>query len=752
MVRTHNHRPTSQMNSSDSNEYNLLPNKCILLMRMLALPLLISSPLANAQEPSNAASPTMSYEQAVAIQVEGKPINLGNHSATRLADWDQDGDLDLIVGSGEGRLWLFRNRGTPRNPAFQQKQPITAGTQDRWGTSYTGIVLTNLVGDELPDLVVCHSGNQLTIHENTGSAERPKFDESDLTFEVQANCQGRFDVADWDSDGLPDLITGSFGGKLMWYPNVGRERQPKFDRGKPLSGISLAYNSHPRLLDFNQDGRIDLLLGVNWGTVSLFLNDGRQKNSLDNSRLLQWSEGATLNLREENGDDTTPELADLDGDGVLDLISGGKNGRLFFMKGVGIANRVKTLETLLAQHAPQLGRTLRDDATVRQQIFGVLAALQADLAGGLVTDAQREQLFQRLAPLAQQYPDILGRSKFNLKTSPHLPLLAGQYWVVLLESLPESSSNRRRVADAINFQGGYRRLLVDFGILFLDNNTATPEHLAAMHRLISAIPQDVWDVETVTVADWLGPSVKTQKIRSRSGINIFALPLGRPENSFAKDAPRPGFTDVYLICLAHELAHNMLDTVGKKNRPELFERKFECLAQAAGPQVVYGTPKSHGIDLTATKANFRTIGAWDGEASTWNQAWKDYFQEQKHFDRAYTRGNVQFFLDAPQEAFATLANQFFADSQLMLEFCKVRWDEGHKSNINQFLLIADYLSEGNAKLNFYVMRPGGDLRVTPVHLTRDAQGRITQLKSNESIAKFNYQDGSLVDQFHLQTK
>ena len=211
---------------------------------------------------------------------------------------------------------------------------------------------------------------------------------------------------------------------------------------------------------------------------------------------------------------------------------------------------------------------------MRRQVFGSLASLQADLASGLIPRSSREQLFQQLAPLAKQYPRLLGRSKFDLKSGPHLPLLAGQYWVVLLESLPDSISNRRRVAGALVFQAGYRRLLVDLGVLFIDNNTATPEHLAAMHRLMMAMPRTAWDVETITVAGWLGPAIKTQKIRSRSGINIFALPLGRPENSFAADAPRPGVTDVYLICLAHELAHNMLDTVGRRTRPELYERKF----------------------------------------------------------------------------------------------------------------------------------------------------------------------------------
>ncbi|MEO1998214.1 MAG: hypothetical protein ABGZ17_23470, partial [Planctomycetaceae bacterium] len=145
-----------------------------------------------------------------------------------------------------------------------------------------------------------------------------------------------------------------------------------------------------------------------------------------------------------------------------------------------------------------------------------------------------------------------------------------------------------------------------------------------------------------------------------------------------------------------------------------------------------------------------SIGAWNGDDTSWKQAWVRYFKGKPRFDRAYTRGNIQFFLNAPQEAFATLANQYFADSLLMLEFCKVRWDAGHRSNINQFLLIADYLSKNADIVRFYVMRPGGDLTTSTAQLTRDARGRITRLQSGETVAEFTYQDGSLVSGFRLQ--
>ena len=711
-----------------------------------------SAGTARAQETGDTALlPTLSYRPAVTLTANQAPIKIGSHATTRCYDWEQDGDTDLLAGGGDGRLWLFRNTPATRRPTLAVKEAITAGKRQRWGTSYTGLALAQIVGNPLPDLLVCHSDNQVSIHENVGRANQPRFVETALSITVQKGCQGRFDIADWNGDGLLDLVTGAFGGKLVWYPNRGSNVKPTFGPGESFQGITRAYNSHPRILDFNQDGQLDLLLGTNWGSVLLFLNQGtKDKPHLNQGKPLLWAaDGKGLNIRSLNNDDTTPELVDLDGDQVLDLISGGKNGHIFMMPGVSYRTHLADLRNLLKKHRNDLDRVLKDKQPIRDQAFGLLNSLRSDIASNLVPASLREDLFQQLASLATEHGHFLQRRRFDLEASPALPLLAAQFWVVLLESLPDSPAHRKQVARALGFRGGYQQLLVDFGVLFIDNNTASAEQLTAMHTLMMSIPLAAWDVETITVADWLGPAIKSHRIQSRSGINIFALPLGRPENSFSGDSPRRGVTDVYLICLAHELAHNMLDTVGKRTRPELYERKFENLDQAAGPDVVYQRPRSRGIDWPATKARFQATKAWDGNKSSWPTAWKKYFDGKQDFDRAYLRGNVRFFLESPQEAFATLANQYFTDSQLMLEFSKVRWDAGYRSNVNQFLLIADYLSMKTNRVAFHVVQPGGRITSMPVQLVRDRSGRITQLTSPTTRATFSYQGGNLVTGFQL---
>ena len=695
---------------------------------------------------------TLSFGEPVPLMAAGAPIAVEGHAATRCADWNGDGRHDLVVGGGDGSVWLFRNGNAAGRPEFAEAVRVTAGGRDRWGSGATGVVLANLVGDAKPDLVVGHSNDQVAIHENIGTADAPAFAAKPLELRVQDGCQGRIDVADWDGDGLPDLVAGGFDGSVRVYPNGGGPGAARFAEGLPLEGISMAYNSHPRWIDFDRDGLLDLLVGVNWGTVTVFRNVGTATAPrLGGGRQLQGAaDGRTLSLRELQGDDTTPDLVDLDGDGVLDLVSGGKKGRVVFLPGVGMETRLATLRAALAAHGDRLAAAIGSDAKLRAEVFGSLVAIQADLAAGFVAAKQRATLVEKLSALARDNPRVFGRRRFDLEATPHAGPLAAQFWVGLVEASPTSPEAREQAADALGFTGGHRRLLVDLGVILVDNDTATPDQLAAMHRLITALPRAAWDVETITVADWLGPAAKAHPLRSRAGVNIFALPLGRTENSFPGDAPRPGITDVYLICLAHELAHNMLDTVGRRTRPDLYERKFAALERAAGPLVVFGDPKSRGIDQEATKARFRAAGVWDGDQATWGDAWKKHFDGKQEFDRATCRGNVRFFLESPQEAFATLANQYVADSRLMLEFAKARWDAGHRANADQFLLIAEYLSGGRDRVELYVLRPGGTLVVTEAAIERDDRGRIHTLRAGDVIATFGYGAHDLVERFDLE--
>lgn len=696
--------------------------------------------------------PTLSFAEPVPLEADGVPIAIDGHAATRCVDWDGDDRLDLLVGGGDGRVWMARNAGGNTGVALHPAEPVVAGGRARWGTGPTGAVLAQVVGDPLPDLVVGHSGNQVAIHENTGAPGAPSFAEEGLAVTVQAGCHGRIDVADWNGDGLLDLVTGSFGGALSWHPNRGTPGRPAFAAGEPLQDIALAYNAHPRVLDVDQDGTLDLLVGVNWGTVTVYLNEGTatEPRLRQRGQLRQAADGANVNLRDLLGDDTTPDLVDLDGDGVVDLVTGGRKGRVVFLPGVTWGDRLATFRAALERHGDQLGTAVSADEALRGAVFGSLGAIQADLAAGLIPEPRRIELARDLGNLAVRFPGVLRRRRFDLEAAPLAGRLAAQFWVVLLEASPATAEARGRVADTLGFAGVHRSLLVDLGVIFVDNDTAPPEQLAAMERLMQALPRAAWDVETITAADWLGPEARTQPLRSRSGVNIFALPLGRTENSFAKDAPRPGVTDVFLICLAHELAHNMLDTVGRRTRPDLFERKFAALERAAGGLVVYRAPRSRGIDLDATQARFREAGAWDGDPATWAETWKTHFDGKPEFDRATCRGNVRFFLDAPQEAFATLANQYVADSGLMLEFCKARWDAGFHANADQFLLIAEYLSGGRDRVECYVLRPGGALVVTTAALHRDAAGRITEFLLGDLTATFAYGPDDLVERFDLR--
>ncbi len=87
----------------------------------------------------------------------------------------------------------------------------------------------------------------------------------------------------------------------------------------------------------------------------------------------------------------------------------------------------------------------------------------------------------------------------------------------------------------------------------------------------------------------------------------------------------------------------------------------------------------------------------------------------------------------------------------MLELGVTRWQDNHKASINQFLLIADYLSQKSDSVKFYRMGVGGDLQTETVTLQRNQKNQIIQLESRGTKVAFKY-EGNLVSDLILSDR
>ena len=66
------------------------------------------------------------------VRADGQPIDVDiGHAAPLAADFDGDGNFDLLVGQfGEGKLRIYRNQGDNKNPRFGAYAYFKAGGAD----------------------------------------------------------------------------------------------------------------------------------------------------------------------------------------------------------------------------------------------------------------------------------------------------------------------------------------------------------------------------------------------------------------------------------------------------------------------------------------------------------------------------------------------------------------------------------------------------------------------------------------------
>jgi hypothetical protein len=157
--------------------------------------------------------------------------------------------------------------------------------------------------------------------------------------------------ADWNSEGLQDLIVGEGGGgapgKIRVYPNMGTEADPCFadyfyvqSNGQDLTVTPEGcLGCFPRVVYWDEDTRKDLLVGLGGGTVKIFLNIASDNEPM-------FDAGANVKVGSEDafnldvGSRATPSLVHWNDDGMLDLVSGGLDGAIHIYYNCGCGGSV----------------------------------------------------------------------------------------------------------------------------------------------------------------------------------------------------------------------------------------------------------------------------------------------------------------------------------------------------------------------------------------------------------------------------
>jgi len=139
---------------------------------------------------------------------QAKGVTPGIGLYPKLIDWDQDGDLDLLVGNRRGSVGLRINEGDKQTPKFAAtNQFIKVGEKYINYGFHASIDMADLNGDKLPDLVVA-STKGVFVHRNVGTPKAPKFEAGvsiSTTFADRYPC---VTIADLNGDSKPDILVG----------------------------------------------------------------------------------------------------------------------------------------------------------------------------------------------------------------------------------------------------------------------------------------------------------------------------------------------------------------------------------------------------------------------------------------------------------------------------------------------------------------------------------------------------------------
>ena len=215
------------------------------------------------------------------LKADGNDIDAGNHAAPFIVDYNSDATQDLLVGNGEGLLLYYANQGSTSKPVFTSPTVLkdVEGLTLRVD-SYCTPCVVDWNEDYKKDILLGSGSGTLLVYLNQGSDSNPLFASSCSVKvggeELDVGSFASPFVADWNGDGKKDLLVGDGEGYIHLYLNVNDTSEPQLiSSGKVKvsdQDLTVEGSAVPFLIDWNQDGKKDLLVGSLTGHVYLFEN------------------------------------------------------------------------------------------------------------------------------------------------------------------------------------------------------------------------------------------------------------------------------------------------------------------------------------------------------------------------------------------------------------------------------------------------------------------------------------------------
>lgn len=265
----------------------------------------------------------------------------GGHESPCFADLDSDGDLDLLVGTGQGKIYYYRNDGTPQVP---QMVYVTNNFCNIDVQEDASPELADIDGDEDMDLFVGRSPDaanalmtqgDVYFYENVGTVQNYNFQfvtTNYLTFDNGKYAKPQ--LVDIDADGDPDLFSRE-GSEILLYRNQGDINNPQFIYDTNNFGNISVPSISPWFCDIDNDNDYDLFCGTSAipgpPGLYLYINQGTPRTP----NYLLYSTNLVPGVFNQSSVVIVPVTADIDADGDFDLFVSDDNGHLYYFKNTG---------------------------------------------------------------------------------------------------------------------------------------------------------------------------------------------------------------------------------------------------------------------------------------------------------------------------------------------------------------------------------------------------------------------------------